>query len=163
MCFPPTLRNDFMLMAEWSREKWDSLEFPFPASSHSFPGNAAATAQLTRHLTLPMSAVSGAFLIREGRSVNTLPSLRQVCWTGKASWSRSGGDDVQAAGLRVDVLPWAAAVFLLNYYWHAEGHTPPHVTCDETWFSLTCRNFSLCLLWPKNHRMSQCFFLHNFS
>lgn len=153
VCFPPTLRNDFMLMAEWSREKWDSLEFPFPASSQfsrerrcnrtansasyfanvsCFWGFSHQGGQEYEHAPLTPSSL----LDRKGL-------LEQIWrWWCPSCWSSCGRPALSCSSFPVELLR------------HAEGHTPPHITCDETWFSLTCRNFSLCLLWPKNHRMS---------
>lgn len=161
MCFPQTLGNDFMLMVEWSREKWDRLEFPFPASS-----------QFSRERCCDRTANSGSYFA-------TVSSFWGFSHQGRLSWEHvpltqssmpdrkrpPGGEDAEAVSLHVDVLPWAAAFPRLNYS-HPPKDADCHMShiCDETRFDLTCRNLSLCLLWPQITcwEPSYCFFLHNF-
>lgn len=66
LCFPQTLKNDFMLIAAWSKENGNRLDFPLDSRLPIFPGwvsreQGCTVSLVSRRWSLLMLNVSGPF------------------------------------------------------------------------------------------------------
>ena len=102
LCFPQTLKNDFMLIAVWSKENGKRSDFPLDNKHPIFPGSVCREHRYDRtvswashHWSLLMQTVSGAFFHQERQRVwaPSPPLTRQpgCLLVEEATWSKFGG------------------------------------------------------------------------